>query len=85
LISALTNLISKWKALLMNKHIPDTMAAPADGSSMQLIRNGQRELAFACSGQGSPTVVLEKRDWSESAEWETVERGCRQLRSRFSL
>jgi pimeloyl-ACP methyl ester carboxylesterase len=63
------------EALLMNKHLSDTVAALADGSPMQSIRMGQRELAFACSGQGSPTVVLETGLGAESAEWETVERG----------
>jgi len=61
--------------LVMNKHLPDTTAAPADRSPMQLIRMGERELAFTCSGQGSPTVVLETGLGAESAEWETVERG----------
>jgi len=65
----------EMEALLMNKHLPDTMEAPADRSPMQLIRMDQRELAFACSGQGSPTVVLETGLGAESAEWETVERG----------
>jgi pimeloyl-ACP methyl ester carboxylesterase len=59
----------------MNKQIPDTMTATADRSPMQLIRMGQRELAFACSGHGSPVVVLETGLGAESAEWETVERG----------
>jgi pimeloyl-ACP methyl ester carboxylesterase len=63
------------EALLMNRQIPDTMTTAADGSPMQLIRIGDRELAFACSGQGSPTVVLETGLGAESAEWETVERG----------
>jgi pimeloyl-ACP methyl ester carboxylesterase len=71
----LNNLTPKWKALLMDKQIPDAMAARADRSSMQLIKMGQRELAFACSGQGSPTVLLETGLGAESAEWETVERG----------
>jgi pimeloyl-ACP methyl ester carboxylesterase len=61
--------------LLVNKHIPDAVAVPADRSSMQLIRMGQREIAFACSGQDAPTVVLETGLGAESAEWEAVERG----------
>jgi pimeloyl-ACP methyl ester carboxylesterase len=59
----------------MNKRIPDAMAPPADRSAMQFIRMEQRELAFACFGQGLPTVVLETGLGAESAEWETVERG----------
>lgn len=59
----------------MNKQIPDTVTAASDGSPMQLIRMGQREFAFACSGRGSPTVVLETGLGAESAEWQTVERG----------
>jgi pimeloyl-ACP methyl ester carboxylesterase len=70
-------------ALLMNKHIPDTVAVSPDRSSMQLIRMGQSELAFACSGRGSPTVVLETGLGAESAEWETVERGVASLASVF--
>src|ERR1051326_8947149 len=58
----------------MNKQIADTMAVPARGSPMQF-RMGQRELRFACSGEGSHTVVLETGLGAESAEWEAVERG----------
>lgn len=64
----------EMEALLMNKQIPHSVAMPADRSPMQLIRMGQRELAFACSGLGSPTVVLETGLGAESADWDAVER-----------
>jgi pimeloyl-ACP methyl ester carboxylesterase len=52
----------------------DSFAARPDGTSTQLIKVGQRELAFACSGLGSPTVVLETGLGAESTDWASVQR-----------
>jgi pimeloyl-ACP methyl ester carboxylesterase len=62
------------EALPMNTHVLDA-AARADGPTIQSIRIGEREIAFACSGRGSPSVVLETGLGAESAEWAAVERG----------
>src|SRR4051794_27618875 len=62
-------------SLLMNKNTAGAMTARANGSSMQVITIGDREIAFARSGSGLPTVVLETGLGAESAEWAAVERG----------
>jgi len=41
----------------------------------QMIEIGGRRLAFTCTGQGSPTVVLETGLGAESSEWATVLHG----------
>jgi pimeloyl-ACP methyl ester carboxylesterase len=55
----------------MQKHLP---AADMGAGSMQSVRIDEREIAFAVSGRGSPTVILETGLGAESADWEMVER-----------
>jgi pimeloyl-ACP methyl ester carboxylesterase len=57
----------------MKAHTSDAMAARPDEATMQTIRVDERQIAFACSGRGSPTVVLETGLGAESEEWTSVQ------------
>lgn len=60
---------------LMSNRASGAVAVPVEGATMQTTMVAQRRLAFACSGWGSPTVVLETGLGADSAEWASVERG----------
>ena len=45
----------------------------------QMIDVGGRRLAFTCTGQGSPAVVLETGLGAESSEWAAVQRGVQKF------
>ncbi|UCI07188.1 alpha/beta fold hydrolase [Mesorhizobium sp. B1-1-8] len=57
----------------MTTHTSDAIAARPDEATMQTIRVDGRQIAFACSGRGSPTVVLETGLGAESEEWTSVQ------------
>jgi pimeloyl-ACP methyl ester carboxylesterase len=65
---------SELETLLMKAHTSDTTAARSDQAAMQIIRVDERQIAFACSGRGSPTVVLETGLGAESEEWTSVQK-----------
>ena len=71
----------------MKNAMSDTNSSPTarqEGASTQTLDIGGRRRAFACTGQGSPTVVLETGLGAESAEWAAVARGVASFARVFS-